>query len=124
MRISDWSSDVCSSDLRHATREATRADEAHEVPLHQCHARAFHRDVRAGAHGDPDVCAGECGCVINTVASHGDDPAFLLQAADRYILVLRENVGAHLLNAQAPGHSPPRTSAAPRFEKKVVSKCK
>src|SRR3546814_2339657 len=74
MRISDWSSDVCSSDLRHATREATRADEAHEVPLHQCHARAFHRDVRAGAHGDPDVCAGECGCVINTVARHGDDP--------------------------------------------------
>src|SRR3546814_4118086 len=52
MRISDWSSDVCSSDLRHgAVGERTKRAAAVEVPQHDGRARPgepCHEDVLTG----------------------------------------------------------------------------
>src|SRR3546814_19741799 len=47
MRISDWSSDVCSSDLLRLLRDGnamTRADQASEVVFRRMHRHATHRN--------------------------------------------------------------------------------
>src|SRR3546814_9492292 len=113
MRISDWSSDVCSSDLdakdrieqagrdRHARRivdegeeqiladighrrlaELAGADDTVEVALEQGHARAFHRNIGAMPHRDADIRRRQRRRVIDPIARHGDDAAFLFQPYD------------------------------------------
>src|SRR3546814_4213980 len=51
---------------RHATRESTLSDEAHEVPLHHCPALPFHRDVRSCSHCYPVFCPVVCFFLIYT----------------------------------------------------------
>src|SRR3546814_14963223 len=50
MRISDWSSDVCSSDLQYRLVPAPAPDQRHDAPLHQL--RRFVADRPCHHHGN------------------------------------------------------------------------
>ena len=55
------------------------ANDAAQVAFHERDAGAFHRDIRAGAHGDADIGCGESGRVVDAVAGHGDDASCCLK---------------------------------------------
>ena len=57
-------------------------------------------DVGAGADGDADVGAGEGGGVVDAVADHGDLEAAGLELGDLGGLVLGEDLGEHLVDAE------------------------
>ncbi len=60
-------------------------------------------DVGAGADGEADVGLGEGGCVVDAVADHGDDTAFVLEAAHLEGLVLGEHLGEDPFDADLAG---------------------
>src|SRR3546814_7812554 len=73
MRISDWSSDVCSSDLAVDIPVIGDADTGHGNALNAQHAmRAFERAGIAGCHLEDQVFPKRCG--------HYDDKAIVSQA--------------------------------------------
>ena len=53
-----------------------------EIGAEQRDGGGFGGDVRAGGHGEADVGLSEGGGVVDPVADHGDDMAFLLQSND------------------------------------------
>src|SRR3546814_10057622 len=59
------------------------ADDTVEVALEQGHARAFHRNIGAMPHRDADIRRRQRRRVIDPIARHGDDAAFLFQPCDR-----------------------------------------
>src|SRR3546814_3672694 len=100
MRISDWSSDVCSSDLRdrHARRiidegkeqilpdighgrlaQLARADDPDEITLEQGHARAFHGDVGAMPHRNADIGCRQRRRVIDRSEEHTSELQSLMR---------------------------------------------
>ena len=64
--------------------------------------------VGAGAHGQAQVGLGQRGGVVDTVADHGDDPALGLQPADDVELVLGQDLGDDLVDADLAGDRPGR----------------
>ncbi len=56
----------------------------------------FQRHIGAAAHGDADIGGSERRRVVDAVADLGDDPALTLQLAHDALLVLRQELGAHL----------------------------
>src|SRR3546814_10482033 len=65
MRISDWSSDVCSSDLRER--------QMREIVGHQRDIGGLERDVRtSGPHGDAHRRIRDGRCIIDAIPDHRD----------------------------------------------------
>ena len=58
------------------------------------------RDVGAGADGDADVGAGQRRGVVHAVADHGDLQAAGLELGDLVRLVLGQDLGEHLVDAE------------------------
>ncbi len=77
----------------------TRGDAA-RVARGEHDAGRFDGDVGAGADGQADVGAGEGGGVVDAVADHGDALAALLQVGDGLVLVLGEDLGEDLVDAE------------------------
>src|SRR3546814_12985114 len=84
MRISDWSSDVCSSDL-----------------------------VSSGAHRDADIGGGERRGIVNAVTRHGDAAAFALKCPDLPMLVFRRDIGLDLVDPKLAYNSLRGRAAVP-----------
>ena len=57
-------------------------------------------DVGAGADGDADVGSGECGCVVDAVADHGDAPSSGLERGDGGVFVGGLYLGEDLVDLQ------------------------
>src|SRR3546814_4363026 len=89
MRISDWSSDVCSSDL---------------ITLEQSDTRAFDSDVGARPHGDADIGSGQGRRIVDAVAGHGNHPAFTLEPGDYGALLVRQDLGLDLIDPKPPSN--------------------
>src|SRR3546814_14351621 len=89
MRISDWSSDVCSSDL---------------ITLEQSDTRAFDSDVGARPHGDADIGSGQGRRIVDAVAGHGNHPAFTLEPGDYCALLVRQDLGLDLIDPKPPSN--------------------
>ena len=64
---------------------------------------ALHGDVGAGAHGDADVGRGERRRVVDAVAGHGDDAALRLVALHDRALLVGQDLGLDLLDAELAG---------------------
>src|SRR3546814_13396184 len=90
MRISDWSSDVCSSDL-----EADGVAGGAEIAPYEGDVAGFDGDVGAGAHGEAEVGLGEGGGVVDAVTDHGHRAALSLEA-DRKSVVWGESVSVRV----------------------------
>src|SRR5579871_692178 len=61
-----------------ATERAGTRDAA-QIAAQQSDSCGFDRDIRAVGHGDADICLRKRRSVVDTVASHCDDVALLLQ---------------------------------------------
>src|SRR3546814_16267275 len=59
-------------------------------------------DIGSRAHRDADVGGGERGSVVDPVACHGDDPALLAQPLDDRALLVGEDIGFDVVDAEAP----------------------
>src|SRR3546814_4362251 len=83
MRISDWSSDVCSSDLVTEREHQVLADVAHggarqhdrlehtgQVAANQSDTGAFDRHVGAGSHRNAYMRSRQCWRVVDAVPGH------------------------------------------------------
>jgi putative ABC transport system permease protein len=66
-----------------------------EVAFHEGHARALHRDIRAGAHGDSDIGGRKGGGIIDAVAGHGHARPVPLELGDK----LKYNVAGEIIDA-------------------------
>jgi len=54
-----------------------------QIALNERDVDALHGDVRAGAHGNSDICLGQGRSVVNAIARLGHDAPSLLQLFDR-----------------------------------------
>ena len=61
-------------------------------------------DIGSRAHRDPNVSGGERRGVVDAVAGHGDDTAFLPQPFDCLAFVLRQNFGLNFSNSELAPH--------------------
>ena len=86
-----------------ARLKAARASDAGEIAFDQRDAGALHRDVGAGAHRDADIGFGEGGRVVDAVASHGHDAAFAAQPPHDGVLLLGQNLGLDIGDAEFCG---------------------
>src|SRR3546814_11082545 len=77
MRISDWSSDVCSSDLRFATTTGMSAEEVHQLGLDRMAALTARADAIFKAQGMTK------GSVAERMRALGKDPRFLYPNTDK-----------------------------------------
>ena len=80
--------------------EPTGAHNTGEISLHQGHAAAFHGDVGARAHGDSHVGLGQGGCIVDSIPSHGHNPALLLQALDDLGFFLGQDLGPEFFDVE------------------------
>ena len=64
------------------------------------------RDVGAGAHGDADVGFGQRRRVVHAVARHGDDAALGPELPDDAVLVLGQDIGLDLVDAELARRRP------------------
>src|SRR3546814_19042478 len=64
--------------------------------------RAFDGDIGSRAHRDADVSGGERGGVVDPVAGHRDDPALFAQPLHDRTLLVGEDVGLNVVDAEAP----------------------
>ena len=93
--------------FRIVARLSRRArDDAAEVALHQRDVRALHRDVGAGAHRDADVGLRQRRRVVDPVARHRHDAAFGLEPLDDVDLLLGQDLGLDLVDAERPARPP------------------
>src|SRR3546814_16262509 len=69
MRISDWSSDVCSSDLQRLRVDVTRVDERHHAEIAETHAR-LQRKFREAAAADRIIIQIARADVLIAVSAH------------------------------------------------------
>ena len=91
--------------LRMVARASRRARyDPVEVALDQGDAGALDGHVRARSHGDPHIGLGERGRVVDPVARHGDLSARGLKIPDDAGLVLGQQVGANIVDADAARH--------------------
>jgi hypothetical protein len=70
-------------------------------------------DVGAGAHREAEVGLGERGGVVDAVADHGHDPALVLQSADDVDLVLGQDLGDDVVDADLGGDGRAARSLSP-----------
>ncbi|EAQ04289.1 hypothetical protein OB2597_09104 [Pseudooceanicola batsensis HTCC2597] len=75
-------------------------DDARQVALDQSDARAFHRHIGAGAHGDAHIGLGQRGRVVHPVAGHGDREPLAFQGLHQRVLVFGADPGMDLVNAE------------------------
>src|SRR5690606_21442742 len=102
-RIIDEGEEQVLPDVRHGrVREAARAHDAGEIAFYERDARAFHRDVRARAHGNADVGGGKGRGVVHAVAGHRNDASLVAQHFDDLLLVLGQDLRVNLVNAELP----------------------
>src|SRR5215469_481316 len=94
--------------------EAARADQGSEVAFQQGDAGALHGDVGSGSHGNANLGLGECGGVVDTVASHRDGPSLLLQLLDAVSFVVRQDAGFEIGDAELVRDGGRRDLAVPR----------
>src|SRR3546814_16350109 len=105
MRISDWSSDVCSSDLSPVRRAKTRTSGQRGTAMADTHRRS--RIQRMAGRPSP---------LLLGIAANGNDP----DNPDRFAQGLRDAGGGLVVNTwwrRAPGHVAPMPEdrgAAPR----------
>src|SRR3546814_11789896 len=105
MRISDWSSDVCSSDLVTEREHQVLADVAHggarqhdrlehtgQVAANQSDTGAFDRHVGAGSHRNAYMRSRQCWRVVDAVPGHRYALARGLESLDLAMLVLGRDV--------------------------------
>ena len=85
---------------QHGARQANRIRHVPQVAAHQDDARAVNRDVRTRADGDAHIRTRQCGRVVDAVAHHGDPLAGGLQRRDVRLLVLRQHLCLHGVDAQ------------------------
>ena len=74
-----------------------------KIALDQSDARAFHRDVGAGAHGNPDVRLRQRRRIVDAVPGHRHDRAAGLKLADDAMLVLGRHVRVDAVDTELPG---------------------
>ena len=84
--------------------QLARPDYAHQVAAQQGNAGAFHRHIRARAHGDADIGGGKCRCVVHPVAGHRDLVALSAQLVDQLLLRLGQDARAHFVDAKLARH--------------------
>jgi hypothetical protein len=63
----------------------------------------FDRDVGAGADGEADICTGQRGGVVDAVTDHCDSASPFLEFGHGAVLVLVEDLGEHLVDAELVG---------------------
>ena len=92
---------VLADDAAGALAEAEGGQEILQPVVHEHDVRLFERGVRtARAHGDADVGGGQARGVVDAVAHHRHALALLGQRADGGELLLRLQLGAHVLDSQ------------------------
>src|SRR5699024_9058604 len=86
--------------------EPDRVERGHQVPAHERDVGGLNGDVGAGAHRQAQVGLGQRRGVVDAVADHRDDLPLALQAGDDVDLVLGQNLGDDLLDADLGGDPP------------------
>ena len=81
-----------------------RRDDAAKIAANQRDPCGLDGDIGSRAHRDPDVGGGERRGVVDAVAGHGDDTAFLPQPFDCLAFVLRQNFRLDFRNAELAPH--------------------
>ncbi len=95
--------DVLGHDAPRAPRQPHEAGDAGQVVAHQSHVGSLEGGVAAGgAHGDAHVGGGQGGGVVDAVTDHGRGAEALAEVAHGVDLVLRQQAGAHLVDADLP----------------------
>ena len=71
-----------------------------QISLHEGDRGALHRDVRAGAHGDPDGSLRQRGGVVDPIPRHGDHVILFLEPLHDSRLVFGQHLRMHLLDSE------------------------
>ena len=82
-------------------------------PLHEGHASALHRHIRACPHGNPDLRLRQGWRVVDAIPSHRHHMAFGLQALNHLAFLLGEDLGLDALDAERARHRFCRGPAIP-----------
>src|SRR5699024_427243 len=83
--------------------EPDRVHRGPQVPAHEGDVGGLDGDVGAGAHRQAQVGLGQCWGVVDAVADHRDDLALALESGDDVDLVLGQDLGDDLLDADLGG---------------------
>jgi hypothetical protein len=77
-------------------------ENAAQVALEERDAGALDGHIRAGAHGDSDLGLCQCGRIVDAVARHGNGATLLLKAFYDEVLLVRQNLSFHFIQAKFP----------------------
>src|SRR5882762_4910967 len=93
------------ADVTHRrARKPPRANDPAQVAFDERDACALDRHIGPGAHRDADVGLGECRRVVHPVACHRHRATLGAKRLDRSALFPRQNLGAHLGDAELLRH--------------------
>ncbi len=73
-------------------------------PFHQRNPGALHRDFGPGSHGYANGGRGQGRRIVHAVARHRHDVPLFREFSDDAMLILRQNVGVDLRDAELAGH--------------------
>jgi len=72
--------------VKDATAFFDCAEDGGKVIVGEDNVGAVPGDIRAGAHGDADICSSETGAVVDSVARHGDVATSSVESIDHAYL--------------------------------------
>ena len=86
-----------------APREEERVGKFRQIVTEQHHIGALPGHIRSGAHGNSDLRFDQRRSVVDSIANHRDDAPFERQTLDSVALVLGQQVGGNLGDAELRG---------------------
>ena len=77
--------------------ETNRCRYIGQMALHQYHIGRVNRNISPCSNGNPHICTGKCGCIIDSITDHGGH-ALLLQFADHTFFSIRKDTCNHFIH--------------------------
>ena len=77
-----------------------RFDDSHQIAFYQGNTGTLDRHVGSGAHGNTDICCGECRGIVDPISRHCHSCAFRLQVSDNVNFFIWHHFCLEIINAQ------------------------
>src|SRR5947199_3081699 len=104
-RVVQKSKEQILADVAHSRpAEFAGAHNSGKISFYQRDAATFHRDVRAGPHGDAHVGLSQGRRIVDSIARHRDRAAFFLQPLHDSRFLLGKNFSFELVDSQLPSN--------------------